>query len=337
MAKRYYVDPAAKGTPRKKAKETFYDLGFSSMASKGKKRFINKDGSFNVQRIRNNYQDLHLYQRVVAMSWWKFGLMTLLVYFFMNCFFAGLYLLNGIEHLTGAEADGLAPFWTAFFFSVQTITTVGYCSISPQGFMANLIAAMGAFAGLLGFALATGLLFARFSKPNARILFSDKAIVGGYRTGEAFMFRLANERKNMLTNLRIEVIAAWVVVDKAGKERRMYSPLELERDTLSMLPLSWTIVHPLTDDSPVSLCREMEDKADLEIMVILESYDDTFANIVRTHYSYKFDEIVWDAAFEPAFEFDENGDTILDLEKIPQYVTRKNIDPTKQAPPAQGA
>ncbi len=322
MAKRYYVDPAAKGTPQKRSKETFYDLGFSSMASKHKKRFINKDGSFNILRVTNNYQDLHLYQRVVSMSWWSFGGLTLLVYFVMNCFFAALYLLIGVENLVGATDDGLAPFWTAFFFSVQTITTVGYGSISPQGFMANFIAALGAFTGLMAFALATGLLFARFSKPSVRILFSDKAIVGAYRTDEAFMFRLANERKNMLTNLRVEVIAAWIVRDNEGKERRMYSPLELERDHLSMLPLSWTVVHPLTDDSPIRLCQKMEDQSDLEIMIILECYDDTFANIVRTHYSYKFEEIVWNAAYEPAFEFDEDGYTILDLDKIPQYITR---------------
>jgi inward rectifier potassium channel len=106
--------------------------------------------------------------------------------------------------------------------------------------------------------------------------------------------------------------------------------LELERNTLSMLPLSWTIVHPLSADSPVQICKTMDDQSDLEIMVILESYDDTFANIVRTHYSYKFDEIVWNARFEPAFEFDENGATILDLNKIPIYVKKEtNLPPNK--------
>jgi inward rectifier potassium channel len=330
MAKRHFVNPANKHSSRKKPKETFYDMGFSSFASKKTKRFINKDGTFNVYRVSNSFQDLHLYQWVISVSWWKFACLTLVVYFCMNCFFAGLYLLNGVEHLSGAEGDGLPPFWTAFFFSVQTITTVGYGSISPEGFGANLIAAFGAFSGLLAFALATGLLFARFSKPNVRILFSENAIVGSYRDGEAFMFRLANERKNMLTNLRVEVIAAWVATNKEGKERRMYRPLELERNTLSMLPLSWTIVHPLSADSPVQICKTMDDQSDLEIMVILESYDDTFANIVRTHYSYKFDEIVWNARFEPAFEFDENGATILDLNKIPIYVKKEtNLPPNK--------
>lgn len=319
MAKRHYVDPGTKGTARKKFKETFYDLGFSSIASKKTKRFINKDGSLNVYRVTNSYQDLHLYQHVVSMSWGHFALLTLLIYFIINCLFASLYLLNGVEYLSGAEEDGLPAFWTAFFFSIQTVTTVGYGSISPQGFMANFIAALGAFTGLMGFALATGLLFARFSKPNVRILFSENAIVGAYREGEALMFRLANERKNMLTNLRIEVIAAWIVQDEEGKERRMYRPLELERNTLSMLPLSWTVVHPLSDSSPVQLCKMMDNQSDLEVMVILESYDDTFANVVRTHYSYKFEEIIWDAKFESAFEFDENGATILDLDKIPVY------------------
>lgn len=329
MGKRKYIEPSTKNAPDQneehgERRETFYDLGFSSSATFNSRRFINKDGSFNVMRVGKGYQQLHLYQRVIAMPWWAFSLLTLGVYVLVNMIFAVLHLMNGIEWLSGWEMDGLSPFWSAFFFSVQTTTTVGYGSVSPEGLMANILAALGAFTGLMGFALATGLLFARFSKPDIRILFSHNALVGPYREGQALMFRLANERRNMLTNLSIEVIAAWISQQPDGSLRRNYRPLELERNTLSMLPLNWTVVHPLDENSPIVKCRAFpEGNRDLEIMIVLEGYDDTFANIVRTHYSYQFDEIVWNARFDPTFFFEDDGYTKLDLSKLDDFTRLK--------------
>lgn len=325
MTKRKYVGPSTKNDSDQEEEpgerqETFYDLGFSRSATNNSRRFINKDGSLNVVRVGKGYQGLHLYQRVIAMPWWVFSLLTLGVYVLVNMVFAILHLINGIEWLSGWEKDGLTPFWSAFFFSVQTTTTVGYGSVSPEGLMANVLAALGAFTGLMGFALATGLLFARFSKPDIQILFSKNALVGPYRDGQALMFRLANERRNMLTNLNIEVIAAWVSRQPDGSLHRNYRPLDLERSTLSMLPLNWTVVHPLDEDSPIVKCRAFpEGNQDLEIMIVLEGYDDTFANIVRTHYSYQYDEVVWNARFDPTFFFGEDGYTTLDLSKLDDF------------------
>lgn len=320
MAKRNYVPDQAKGGAAPRDETIFHDLGFSTLTHRNRKRFVNKDGSFNVLRNAGVIRDLHVYHSLVSMSWQRFTVIILLFYFLTNCFFATLYIINGIEYLDGAGSDGLAPFWTAFFFSVQTLTTVGYGSVSPIGFIANLIAAMGALTGLMAFALGTGLLFARFSMPKASILFSESALVGPYQEGKALMFRLANKRKNMLTNLHIEVIATWLGVDKFGKEKRMYRPLKLERDRLSMLPLSWTVVHPMDEDSPIVFCSQRGcETVDLELIVILEGYDDTFANIIRAHSSYKYNEIIWNAKFDPAFYFDEVGNTVLEVEKLDAY------------------
>lgn len=321
MAKRNYIPKtdAREGTaaPSEAQERVFHDLGFSTATDKHRRRFINKDGSFNVIRNAGGFPQLHVYHWLIAINWWSFFGTTLLFYVVINCFFASLYILNGIEYLAGVVDDGLPPFWSAFFFSVQTLTTVGYGSVSPVGFGANMLAALGALVGLMSFAIITGLLFARFSKPTAKILFSENAIMAPYQDGKALMFRLANKRKNMLTNLRIEVIVAWVGRDKNGAEKRKYQPLKLERSGLSMLPLSWTVVHPITEESPITLCtKEACEATNLEIMVILEGYDDYFANIIRTHYSYKYDEIIWNVAFEPAFYFDEEGYTVLELDKL---------------------
>jgi len=322
MAKRKYIPQAHTDTSADNQGDgnQFHDLGFSTAVVKNRKRYINKDGSFNIARNSNGFRELHIYQWLVVMRWSSFFVVTILFYTILNAFFACLYLVVGIENLAGVAGEGLSPFWTAFFFSVQTLTTVGYGSLSPIGFGANLIAAIGALTGLMSFALGTGILFARFSKPRASISFSEKALISPYEDGMALMFRLANKRKNMLTNLRVEAIATWVGVDPQGNPKRNYKPLKLERDNLTMLPLSWTVVHPIDKLSPLAVCtRETCETIDLEIIIILEGYDDTFANIIRAHSSYKYGEIVWNAKFDPAFYFDENGRTILELEKLDAY------------------
>lgn len=320
MPKQKYIPSASRGesAPKSEEQNSFHDLGFSNSVHRNRRRFINKDGTFNVLRDAGGIREWHVYQWLVLMSWSRFFGVTWAFYIIINSIFASLYMLNGIEHLSGAGTDdGLGGFCTAFFFSVQTLTTVGYGSVSPMGFGANMIAALGALTGLLSFALVTGLLFARFSKPTASILFSDNALIAPYKDGNALMFRLANQRKNMLTNLRIEVIAAWLGENDAGEEKRHYIPLGLERSELSMLPMSWTVVHPIDDKSPLQRCtEEVLQQMDLEIMIILEGYDDTFANIIRTHFSYKYDELRWNSKFERIFHFDEEGRTVLELDKL---------------------
>lgn len=325
MAKRNYFSKRDRGNPApKEENEAFHDLGFSSAAVKNRKRFVNKDGSFNVVRSASFFKDFHIYQFLVSMSWTSFACTTLLFYFVINCLFAGFYLIIGVDYLAGAEGDNLTPFWTAFFFSVQTLTTVGYGSVSPIGFGANLIAAMGALTGLMSFALGTGLLFARFSKPTASIMFSENGIIASYEEGRALMFRLANRRRNMLTNLQIEVTAAWLSRDAKGGMKRTYRPLVLEREVLSMLPLSWTVVHPITKESPITDCiKHGFENTDLEIIVVLEGYDDTFGSTIRTHTSYKYDELIWNAEFEPCFYFNEAGDTVLEVDKLNLYKVLK--------------
>lgn len=325
MAKRNYFSKRDRGNPAPKGDDDdFHDLGFSSFGGKNRKRFVNKDGSFNVIRGTSFFSDFHIYQFLVSMSWTSFACTTLLFYFVINCLFAGFYMMIGVEYLSGAEGDNLAPFWTAFFFSVQTLTTVGYGSVSPVGFGANLLAAMGALTGLMSFALGTGLLFARFSKPTASILFSENAIIAPFEDGKALMFRLANRRRNMLTNLQIEVTAAWLSRDDKGRVTRVYKPLDLERDVLSMLPLTWTVVHPIVEESPIADCiKNGFENSDLEIIVVLEGYDDTFTSTIRTHTSYKYKELIWNAKFDAAFYFNEEGDTILEVDKLNSYTVLK--------------
>jgi inward rectifier potassium channel len=173
------------------------------------------------------------------------------------------------------EGESLfSNFLYSFYFSTQTFTTVGYGSISPQSHTASLIASFEAMVGLMGFAFATGLLYGRFSRPTASILFSDKILVSPYREGQdALMFRIVNTRSSQLVNLHVTVIANWF---ERGKRR--YASVDLERDFVTLFPLNWTIVHPLSEESPVwDILNQGLKNCDPEFMIIINGYDDTFS------------------------------------------------------------
>lgn len=299
--------------------QQFNDPGFGTKIN-SPTRLINKDGSFNIQRTGNRFYQLHIYQWLVLMSWTKFLSLMFGFYILINTIFALVYMAIGVESLSGVATDEtMHPFWGAFFFSVQTLTTVGYGSVSPIGFAANLLAAFGAFTGLLVFALATGLLFARFSKPSVSILYSDNALIAPYQEHKAFMFRVTNQRNNVLANLQATLMASWI--DHTSEDaKRKYAPLTLEREQLPFLALNWTIVHPITKESPFhSWVQEDYQRSDVEVLVVLEGYDETFANIVRSVSSYKWSDFVCNAQFNPMYEFNNNGEIILDLDKLNNY------------------
>ncbi|MCH2044030.1 MAG: ion channel [Saprospiraceae bacterium] len=294
------------------------DFGFGKKISKNKNhlRMVNKDGSFNIIRKGGGKWQLGFYQKLVTMSWVRFSTMLILFYIIMNSCFALMYMLVGVDSLTGAVEDkSMNSFWDAFYFSVQTLTTVGYGSLSPKGFGANLVAAIGAFAGLLSFAVATGLLFARFARPRADILFSEKALIAPYLNGlKSFQIRVVNKRRNILTDMQASLMITWV-----ENEQQQYRLLNLERNSLHFFPLNWTIVHPIDTTSPLyGWSKEKMTECKVEFLIVLQGYDDTFSNKVRTHSSYCWHEIEWEKRFEPMYYINEDGYTILELEKLSQ-------------------
>ena len=166
--------------------------------------------------------------------------------------------------------------------------------------------------GLIAFALATGLFFARFSKPKAQILFSEKAIIAPYQGGTGFEFRIANLRNNRLIDLKATVIMSWLE-DVDGNMKRKFTPLPLERDKVTLFPLNWTIVHPIDEKSPFYKKTETDvDEMKAEILVMLQGYDETYAQNVHVNRSYTFFEIEWNVSFDPMYHYDdEDSITIL--------------------------
>lgn len=297
------------------------DLGFGNQALN--RRVINKDGSINVKRIGIPFfRTADNYHRLITMSWGKFWLLVLTGYITANVIFAFIYVAIGGHNLEGSEGTTpLGSFLDAFFFSAQTISTVGYGHISPKGVATNFVAAFESMIGLLAFALATGLLYGRFSRPSARIIYSNVLLIAPYKGDKrGLMFRLANYRRNMLLELSVEVIFSYNDTEN-GKVVRKFFPLELERSKVNLLTLNWTIVHPLDDASPLKDYSIEDFKASsASFSVLLKAFDETFAQTIHSRTSYEHSEIVWGAKFKPAFTNDLNtGQITLDLDMISRY------------------
>lgn len=294
------------------------DLGFGNQPVTANQRLMNADGSSNVKRIGlPMFRTADTYNWLISMSWKKFLLIILIVYLLVNTFFALVYVSIGIEHLQGANGITLRDhFFDAFFFSAQTISTVGYGHISPDGFATSCVAAFESMLGLLAFALATGLLYGRFSRPNAKVIYSEKMVIAPYKEGKGLMFRLANLRNNQLIEIEVQVVLSYNELIN-GKVTRRFYPLELERSKIGLLTLSWTVVHPIDEHSPISqkTAQDLAD-AEVEILVLLKAFDDTFSQTVHTRTSYRDEDILHDAKFSNIFSKDDLGRTTIDLSRI---------------------
>jgi inward rectifier potassium channel len=209
-------------------------------------------------------------------------------------------------------------FGQAFFFSVETFATIGYGQIAPNGVPANIMVTIEALVGLMYQALATGLLFARFTRPTAAVLFSDRAVVAPYNDGDALMFRIVNRRRNEIIQLEAQVLFSAMEADGRGGTVRRYSTLALERNKVTFFPLSWTIVHPIDGASPMTgRTREELGRVEAEILVLLTGIDEALEQTVHARSSYRADEIVWNARFRSMFLTAGAGDRVsVDISRV---------------------
>ncbi|HEY0031184.1 MAG TPA: ion channel [Bacteroidia bacterium] len=298
------------------------ELGFGSKTSAQKTRLINKDGSFNIDRIElSGWGSTSIYHALVTMSWRRFNFIVLLYFIIINLIFACFYYFTGMDGLNGVQADSeFGKFTEAFFFSTQTFSTVGFGRISPSGYLTSGIAAIESLVGLLGFALATGLLYGRFSRPVAKMIFSKNAIIAPFAGRKAFQFRLANK----IRNSQITDMSCRVTVAKLEKENgllvRRFRPMELEVKNIIFFPMTWTINHPIDENSPLFGMSEKDMiDADVEFMISLSGFDDTFSQNVTSRFSYTHEELVHDAKWISVFSQNARGQTSQNLNKINDY------------------
>ncbi len=295
------------------------DFGFGArVARESRRRLLNRDGSFNVERKGLPFlRSLNLYHLVLTVSWPRFYMFFAALYFLMNLAFASGYYLCGRGALEGSTARmPVERFEEAFFFSVQTLATIGYGRLSPNGLAANALVTVEALVGLGGFALVTSLLFARFSRPEARLLFSAQALVSPYRGATGLMFRLANARRSQLLEVTATVSLSRLETVDGQRVRRFYE-LALERRRVVFFPLHWVVVHPIDAASPLwNLDEAAFRDSDAEVLVYLTAFDETFSQIVHARSSYKFHEVVFGARFADMFEKRDDGTLAIDLRRL---------------------
>ena len=292
------------------------DPGIGEKFSRRTKRAINHDGSFNVRR-RGGPHRHDPYQWLITMDWGPFIGLVVVFFTVLNVVFAAAYVALGLEDLPGVAAPrgAVQDFLSALFFSIQTFTSVGYGHVYPGTNAAGFLSSVEALVGVLTFALATGLLYGRFSRPTARIHFSNTALISRRADGlPCLQFRIANQRNNILIDLQARVLLKTV---HPATNDQTYALLPLERSAISFFPLSWTIVHDITPDSPLhGLLSADYERLDVEIIIQLKGYDDTFAQDVHARNSYTHDEIEWHRRFIRAYEVGEDGIAVVDLDQL---------------------
>jgi inward rectifier potassium channel len=299
------------------------NTGFGTSASNYGGRFINKDGSANVaKRGIGLFDKISWYHTMLDLPTWKFLAILLLFYMGINFLFALIYFGIGIEHLAGIETSGSewVQFGQAYFFSAQTFTTVGYGHISPTGFYTSALSSAEALIGLLSFAIATGLFFGRFSKPSIFLKFSHNAIIAPYNDGKALMFRLAPYKNTNYIDAEVNITLG-MKMEVNGVMTNKFFTLILEYQRVNSLALSWTLVHPITNESPLFEFTASDFEAIRgEIIVNIKTFDDMFSTTVATRTSYTFEEVIYGAKFNPMYTRSENSkSTVLDLEKLNSF------------------
>ncbi len=303
--------------------KTDSNTGFGTNTADYGGRFVNKNGQANVEKRGVGFLErISWYHTMLAMPRWKFLTLIIIFYIGVNLLFAGIYYTAGVEKLNGVTStDEAEKFGQAFFFSAQTLTTVGYGHVSPGNFLMSSIAAIEALVGLLTLAIITSLLYGRFSKPTAYLKFSENALIAPYKNITALMLRIAPFKNATLTDAEAKLTTV-MAVEENGKVVNKFFSLQLEMEKISSLPLSWTIVHPINEESPFyNFTQEDFENNRGEIFIYIKAFDDMFSNTVVSRSSYLFKEVAYGAKFMPMYHRNSDADaTVLDLEKLNSFV-----------------
>ncbi len=309
--------------PYEKAANETINTGFGAKTEQSSDRIFDTKGKATVKKTGLSFIESHsLYHTLVELSWRQFYLIIFTSYLIINLIFAFIYYFLGREavEMVLTNDSNLSFFSECFFFSTQTLTTVGYGHISPNSFWASLVASIEAIIGVLILAVATGLLYSRFVRPQSFVKFSNNLLVTPHKGIFALMFRMAPYKNTQLSEAEI-FVSMVLKVEENGVMVNKYYKLETEISKISTFILSWTIVHPINENSPI-YGFDLEDLQDdkMELIIHLKAFDDTYSNIVVKNYSYTFQDIVHGAKFVPMFTSNANGNaTILDFTKLHQF------------------
>ena len=253
------------------------------------------------------------YHRLLTIHWPKLFALLITVYLSINTVFALLYLCDP----TGVTGIAPGSFADAFFFSVQTLATIGYGVMAPKSGFSHVIVTVEAFVGVLMTAMATGLLFSRFSRPTARVLFSNVAVVNERDGQPTLMFRMANERANQMVEARLQVALLRTQTTREGDVMRRFHDLRLVRSQNIVFALTWTAMHTIDEDSPLyGMTQEELLATDGELIVSLTGIDETMSQVVHARWSYVMHELRWHHRFIDVIGRLPDGRSFIDYSKF---------------------
>ena len=260
---------------------------------------------------RANLTDLYYF--LLTTSWWRLLLLAFAGYLAINALFALFYWLGG-NAITDAQPGS---FLDAFFFSVQTFSTIGYGAMRPASLYTHGLVILESFAGLIAVAVGTGIIFAKFSRPAARVTFSKHMVVNARDGQLTLQFRIANERKTPIYNarLRAELLIEEETVE--GRQMRRFHSLRLEREELPYFLMTWTGIHLLDQDSPLTTLKEAErfDKLVL-ILAWFEGRDSATLQTVQAQRIYRRDDVFSNHEFGDILRHDASGRTSMRIDEI---------------------
>lgn len=275
---------------------------------------INDSGQFTA-RSTVGFSWTDLYHALLTIKWRYFFLGFVATFWTINIIFGVLYYLSG-----GIGGNSAVSFQDCFFFSVQTLSTVGYGHLHPINLTANILVAIEILIGLFLISTLTGLIFARFSRPRARILFSSVAVVHNRDGRPTLAFRLANERNTHVAEARIKVFMLKDVPTREGHGMRRFLDLKLVRDETPALLLSWTVMHVIDESSPLhGVTQEQFLDGGMTVMISVNGYDPVLAQTVQKNHAYLPHQVIWNAEFEDSIERMADGRTRLHYDKLSAY------------------
>lgn len=270
-------------------------------------------------RSRGNLSDV--YYNLLRFSWPQLFAIFGVSFFAFNLFFAWLYSLDPGGLSRSADPVRAPYFWDEFFFSVHTVATIGYGNVYPVSFYANVLVVIEITIGILFFAMATGIAFARFSLPVARVLFSNVAVISDMEGVPTLMFRAANQRRNFVFEARADV--SLLIDEKVdGRIMRRFRDLPLERSSTPVFTLTWTVIHPIDEASPITRWltdRHMPD--DAEIIVVLSGIDGHTGQTIRARWAYASSHVRWHSRFVDILGMSEDGVRTIDYEHFHDVVS----------------
>lgn len=292
------------------------DPGVGYKSNNNAQRLI-VDGKSNIRHVNKPKSLDDLYTYLIDIPWWLFLAYVLVGYIVLNTVFALVYVFIGVQEFLSSTESSWENFIQLFFFSAQTLTTVGYGTIAPNGVWGGVVSSFEALIGLMSFSFITGLLYGRFSKPKAKIKFSNNLIIRDFEDSRALMFRVMNKRVNMMIEPKLKAVINITEKGAGGGFERQFYELSLQRDRIMYLPTMWTVVHKMDDKSPLHKYTEEELKGlEVEIYILFKYHEEAFNQELYQLHSYDFSQLKLNYKFDSSYSFDEEGYTVVDHDKL---------------------